>query len=594
MPAPRGHPTVSTTEAARGMAGPVGLAAPLLQVRSQRPRYPVARASPVFPSSQSLRDGSGATALPIPVAIAARWPRRPRAQNVTAPPNRTTHAKKARPEGFSAYTTVIRLFRSTHTMSQRHQIEVPSSDPFRHDLLDRKPTAEIYTELLEQVDSPCVFALNAGWGAGKTTFIRLWAEYAGSKGFNCAVFNSWESEHYTDPLLSLVFELTSSHKTPKSKRREKFQEVAGKLCDALASSAEGAVKSVAFGADIGPFFGRVGIQQARLASYREVRKTFRDFKKELTELAREISDKSGGLPLVLFIDELDRCRPTHAIELLECAKHLFDVENLVFVLGINMRQLENSVRAVYGGDLDAGGYLRRILDHELKLPRKDPDRKKFVVATCERLGIFKTENLRLILENRVAGDILADFLATSNLEIRDIEQALSRLLLIFRSVPDNVHDYVLITTCFLTLRALHTSLYDKFTSRAISDAELYAELARTPQWEHVRVRCREELVATFISDREQSPLWRLLNDQSRQTGKNLNQEATTARRILERFDLLMKTYNHRVDFGDIIQRVDLLYDKSRTKESSPESPGVGAHRETEAGSQDTDPLGSAG
>lgn len=477
-------------------------------------------------------------------------------------------------------------------MGQRHQIEVPPSDPFRHDLLDRKPTVEIYTELLERVDSPCVFALNAGWGAGKTTFIRFWAEYARSKNFNCAVFNSWESEHYTDPLLSLVFELTSSHGTPKSKRRKGFQKVAGRLCEALASSAEGVTKSVALGADIGPFFGRVGIQQARLASYREVRKAFLNFKKELTELSRELSEKSGGLPFVLFIDELDRCRPTHAIELLECAKHLFDVENLVFVLGINMHQLENSVRAVYGGDLDAGGYLRRILDHELKLPRKEPDRKKFILATCERLGIFRARNLQDIFENRIASDILADFLATSNLEIRDIEQALSRLLLIFRSIPDDAHDYVLITSCFLTLRALHTSLYDKFTGKKISDAELYAELARTSQWEHVRPRCRDEFVATFISDREQSPLWRLLNDQSRQAEKNPTQEATTAKRILERFDLLMKTYNHRVDVGDIIQRVDLLYDKSRTKESSAGNPGPGAHRETQAVFQNTDPLGS--
>ena len=46
-----------------------------------------------------------------------------------------------------------------------------------------------------------------------------------------------------------------------------------------------------------------------------------------------------GQPLVFIIDELDRCRPTFAIELLERVKHIFDVPNIVFVFGINRSEL---------------------------------------------------------------------------------------------------------------------------------------------------------------------------------------------------------------------------------------------------------------
>ena len=49
-----------------------------------------------------------------------------------------------------------------------------------------------------------------------------------------------------------------------------------------------------------------------------------------------------------MIDELDRCRPSYAIALLEVAKHLFAVDNVVFVLAVNRAGLVHSVKALYG------------------------------------------------------------------------------------------------------------------------------------------------------------------------------------------------------------------------------------------------------
>jgi len=73
-------------------------------------------------------------------------------------------------------------------------------------------------------------------------------------------------------------------------------------------------------------------------------------------------------PLVFFVDELDRCRPSYAIEFLEMAKHLFSVQGTVFVLAINAAQLANAIRALYGEKFDAERYLRRFVDVQLDLP----------------------------------------------------------------------------------------------------------------------------------------------------------------------------------------------------------------------------------
>lgn len=51
---------------------------------------------------------------------------------------------------------------------------------------------------------------------------------------------------------------------------------------------------------------------------------------------------------MIIVDELDRCKPTFAIEFLEKLKHIFDVDNLVFVTFINHNELANTVKGIYG------------------------------------------------------------------------------------------------------------------------------------------------------------------------------------------------------------------------------------------------------
>ena len=89
--------------------------------------------------------------------------------------------------------------------------------------------------------------------------------------------------------------------------------------------------------------------------------------------------RTPASPLVFIIDELDRCRPTFAIELLERVKHIFDVPNIVFVFGINRDELTKSLVSVYG-EIEAGEYLRRFFDMEFILPERSPTR--FCLPFC--------------------------------------------------------------------------------------------------------------------------------------------------------------------------------------------------------------------
>lgn len=92
----------------------------------------------------------------------------------------------------------------------------------------------------------------------------------------------------------------------------------------------------------------------------------------------------------IFIDELDRCRPNFAIQVLEKAKHLFNVDNIIFVLAADKSQLAHSIRAVYGQGLDVNGYLRRFIDFDYLLP--SPVRSVYIKYLVTKMGFDKNLN----------------------------------------------------------------------------------------------------------------------------------------------------------------------------------------------------------
>ena len=141
---------------------------------------------------------------------------------------------------------------------------------------------------------------------------------------------------------------------------------------------------LAIGSAIGSFFtnGRIKadkiveftnnlgacLAKEQIEKYEKSKQILKEFKENLSKLAECYSSTNETKPLIIFIDELDRCRPNFAIEVLEKAKHLFNVDNIIFILAADKSQLAHSIRAVYGQGLDVNGYLRRFIDFDYLLP----------------------------------------------------------------------------------------------------------------------------------------------------------------------------------------------------------------------------------
>ena len=95
------------------------------------------------------------------------------------------------------------------------------------------------------------------------------------------------------------------------------------------------------------FSARIGVDLktfGKVASYREHIAFLDEF---TSELERIVSIAGGGRPLVVIIDDLDRCLPEKALQVLEAIKLFLDVPGVVFLLAVDREVIERAVMAKY-------------------------------------------------------------------------------------------------------------------------------------------------------------------------------------------------------------------------------------------------------
>ena len=218
-----------------------------------------------------------------------------------------------------------------------------------------------------------VLSLNSEFGSGKTTFFEMWqAKLQKEKSANVVLLNSWQSDFHGDALLAIISELLKSIGSKGNEdTKESIKENAGKLSK-FALSIGNDIVSKFTGIDVikageraesGKSKPEDTLGHACFEIYHERQNIFDELKFKLTELTEKSKE-----PIIIIIDELDRCRPTYAIEFLETIKHFFDIKGLIFVLGVDIGQLESSAQALFGHKLVFKEYYRKFAHRNVTLP----------------------------------------------------------------------------------------------------------------------------------------------------------------------------------------------------------------------------------
>ncbi len=365
--------------------------------------------------------------------------------------------------------------------------EIPVDNPFQYDLLDRRPSAEALTEIIRSSSDSLVLGIDAEWGKGKSTFIGMWRAHLALNGLKTLEFNAWESDFSDDAFVAIIGELElgmallspagdgagralAKAKTVGVKIISRALPVAVKLATAGLIDASDFVEESISGA-IEDF------AREKIAVYEEAKKSVSGFKSALTEFAREVS---GDHPLVIIVDELDRCRPSYAIDVLETIKHFFSVPGVVFVISADWSQLANIVRHRYGIGSDADAYLRRFVDLTFSLPMPEGD--SFVKSQFNRFGLsdfFSKRSGRYSqYDYSHLSEVLPVLFRATDCSYRDQERCFSLLSLAARATPENMQLYGILLAALVVLKVKNSALYRDFCSRNAKAADVIAYFSR--------------------------------------------------------------------------------------------------------------------
>ncbi|MGZ0078174.1 KAP family P-loop NTPase fold protein [Methylomonas sp. YC3] len=373
-------------------------------------------------------------------------------------------------------------------------IEIIEGNPFANDELNRKGSAEVLTQFVLSADKSLVICIDAPWGQGKTTFLRMWEQHLKDNKIPTIYFNAWENDFTDDALVSLIGEIGFAiDKLAEHGDREKayeYLDTAKKLgVGLLKKSIPVAAKILTAGAlDLDQVTEQAistlseAVAKEQLEKYEKSKVSLKAFRNSLKNLASSFAATNDKKPLIFIIDELDRCRPNFSIELLEKAKHFFNVENIVFVLGADKDQLSHSIKAVYGTGIDANGYLRRFIDFDYLLP--PPEKNVFVKSLFKNYGFYEYFNSRLSPSIKYDGEqalsMFSDLFEIFRLTLREQQHCCSLLNVCIKTTP-NSQKLFPIFLCFLIVQKIkNPHIYKQIVSDHIKPELVVEVISEAP------------------------------------------------------------------------------------------------------------------
>ena len=275
----------------------------------------------------------------------------------------------------------------------------------KNDVLDRNVFIANFIRLLASIEGHYSIALDGRWGSGKTFFVKQTERvirqlFRNKKEFNeyyvvesntnlCVIFknlfdndeikahpmmtfyyDAWQHDNQQDALLSLVFELVKI--LPSNDPRLKAEHTTlDNIQKTIVPIVQAILKHV-IGLDL------KSLSEEFNKNPEDVLQKTRNQENldQLLNIFFETLLPNKESRLVIFIDELDRCRPDYAVQLLERIKHYMLSNQITFVFTINTEQLQHTIKHYYGEEFEASSYLDKFFDLHVILPVPDAIKRK--------------------------------------------------------------------------------------------------------------------------------------------------------------------------------------------------------------------------
>ncbi len=315
-------------------------------------------------------------------------------------------------------------------MSDQEKTITVNDLPACKDLLDFMPYIETLAEVVESSSTPLTIGIFGTWGSGKTSLMGMVRDQL-PENFTVAWFDAWkydkEETLWRAFLLNVLFAVRKKIKPGENTqdldyletmlyRAIDLEKAGGVTIDLLKLGSKVAQGAVQIGLSFipgAPALGKIieelqkmgaenvsqealdAIQRERTKIHIEQVRFLEQFQEKFKTLV-ESRVKPGRL--VVFVDDLDRCLPEKAIQVLEAIKLFLDVPDCIFVLGLDKDVIARGIEIKYrelGQKNDGEGkarftieglhYLEKIVQLPFQIPPVErADMSKFVTELTPR------------------------------------------------------------------------------------------------------------------------------------------------------------------------------------------------------------------
>lgn len=377
------------------------------------------------------------------------------------------------------------------------------------------------------------------WGSGKTTLMRaIERQLAAEPDVVPVWFNVWRYErekHLIVPLLDTLrdalVQWSSGKSTDIASAAIKTASTVGKVIYSLLAGINLKV-GVPGAFDLSLDANKALAQAANFseqdresaaprsfyhASFRALQNTFEAF-----------SGKETGRRVVVFVDDLDRCLPESALEVLESIKLFFDMEGFVFVVGLDREVVESIIDAKYSKEQPTGlesdheahrvrgaDYVKKVFQVPFNLrPVSAGELRSFLQSIYDDEAGQLPEGQKVHLRAVVAPHL--DYLVkNSSVNPREVKRYINAYTLVKRVLPhldsdivltlqtlDFRRDWLNVRKALLTYRRLFTEALD----RQLSDQDPNALENLSPRLSTVPATFLEYVQAKGMSLRKEANL----------------------------------------------------------------------------------------
>ena len=378
--------------------------------------------------------------------------------------------------------------------------EIPPEGGFTetNDIFGYRPFGENLANLFENIDEPLVVLLDGPWGSGKSTFIQQWRGLLTKRGIPSIYFDAFANDYQDDAftaLVSEVFSFSESERSGKANLQSAFLDSAKKVGGLLLPiGVKAAIRAGSMGLlSADDFQINENIREAlsdgasdltsaaelavkeRIKKSSENKGTIEHFRHTLSQISHDLTvggHKRSG-PLIFVIDELDRCRPPFALNVLERVKHLFAVEGVCFLLVTHRPQLARVIKGSYGSEFDADTYLRKFFQLTVNLPHYRESEKGYAKIRKYIEHIWTDIELKGTAQfTKESIHETANLAVGLGLELRDIEHVMASLAVFIAGVEENNYysEPVLVVLSLMRIKA--PDLFERCTLGTVTWEEV--------------------------------------------------------------------------------------------------------------------------